>query len=224
MSRSRKDAEAVQDAATGLSIRTVPMGPLETNAYLLARGAEALIVDPGGDPSGVLALLRAEGLTLRQVLCTHLHFDHIYGNRALATATGATILAGADDEFLLASELGGGGFMGFPPVERFDYQPLQPGPTTFLGLECQVLATPGHTPGSLTYVFPEAGVAFVGDVIFYRSVGRTDFPGGDQQVLLDSIRQRIFTLPDATVLYPGHGPHTTVGDEKKNNPYAGMFV
>ncbi len=205
-------------------IRVFPLGMLQTNCYLLTRGERALAVDPGGDPGPLLEFLRDRNLVLDRILNTHLHFDHIAGNAALARATGAPILASEEDRFLLETELGGGGFMGLPVVETFDFTPLVVGETEFLGLPCLVLPTPGHTPGSVTLHFPGLAAAFVGDLIFQRSVGRTDFPGGDMKALQESILKRIFNMPPETALYPGHGPATTAGDEKTHNPFFGAMT
>lgn len=202
-----------------MHIQTFTLGPLGTNGFLASSGERAVFVDPGGDPGPVLAALGAGRLTLEAILITHLHCDHIYGCAALARATGAPVLAGQDDAFLLDTELGGGGFMGLPLVEPFEFAPLAPGPAQFMGLPCTVLATPGHSPGSLSFHFPDQGLVFVGDVLFRRSIGRTDFPGGDTDVLLTAVRQRLFTLPPATVVHSGHGPATTVGDEMAHNPF-----
>lgn len=97
------------------------------------------------------------------------------------------------------------------------------GETSFGGMACRVLETPGHTPGGVSLYFPAEKLVFTGDALFYRSMGRTDFPGGDHAVLLRSINDVLFTLPDSTVVYPGHGPATTIGDERKNNPFCGEF-
>jgi glyoxylase-like metal-dependent hydrolase (beta-lactamase superfamily II) len=202
-----------------MNVTTLVLGPLGTNTYLCSRNGEAVVVDPGGEPSEVLERLRADDLKLTHILITHLHFDHIYGCRALAEATGAPVLAPKNDASLLDTEVGQGGVMGLPTVEPFDFQPLEPGVHRFIDLECRVLPTPGHTPGSVTYYFPEAGRAFVGDLIFWRSVGRTDFPGGSSETLAESVRTQIFTLPDETVLHPGHMQETTVGEEKNHNPF-----
>lgn len=202
-----------------MNVDHLPLGPLGTNCFICSVDDEALVVDPGGEPSEVLALLRTRGLSLKHILVTHLHFDHIYGCAALARATGAPILASSEDAFLLETEIGGGGMMGLPRVEPFDFTPLAPGKREFLGQECRVLATPGHTPGSLTFYFPQHGRAFVGDLIFRRSVGRTDFPGGSTETLTDSIEREIFTLPPETLLHNGHGPDTNVGDERNHNPF-----
>ena len=206
-----------------MSIRNFNLGPLETNCYVLYDKAYALAVDPGGDPEEVIHFLKAKQLTLLVILNTHLHFDHILGNAALHAATGAPIRTPEGDAPLMQSELGTGGMWGFPKVPVFESSPLPEGEHSFGPFLCRVLHTPGHSPGSLCFVIPEEHAAFVGDVIFYRGVGRTDFPGGDTEVLLRSIRTKIFTLPDDTRLYPGHGLPTTVADEQRNNPYCGIF-
>jgi len=202
-----------------MHVETYPLGPLQTNSYLLAQGKAALAVDCGGDPGPMLARIRSQDLALSHVVLTHLHCDHIYGAAALAKATGAVILAAEEDRPLLQTEVGGGGFMGLPRVTLFDFLDLPAGETTFLGLACRVLATPGHTPGSRSLYFPEAGALFSGDLLFNRSIGRTDFPLGDHEALMRSVRELIFTLPPETVVFSGHGPETTVGDEREHNPF-----
>lgn len=202
-----------------MDIKTFPLGPLQTNCYVLANGSEAVAIDPGGDPEAVLAYLKDNGLTLTHILNTHLHFDHTYGNKALSEATGAPILCSREDLYLLDSWLGKGGDMGLPVIEMYEYQTIEPGESTFAGTKCTIFPTPGHSMGSLTFYFPDAGAAFVGDLIFYRSIGRTDFPGGDMDVLRQSVVDHIFTLPPETLLLSGHGPETSVGDEKNHNPF-----
>lgn len=202
-----------------MRITSYPLGPLETNCHVLDHEGLALAVDPGGDPAEVLDFLRAQKLALKHILVTHLHFDHIYGCARLAEATGAPVLAPAGDAYLMDLELGRGGVYGFPVVEPFASQPAPLGQAEFIGLACRCLATPGHTPGSISYYFPQAGAAFVGDLIFYRSVGRTDFPGGSSAQLKESVQRHIFTLPDDTVLYSGHGLETSVADERTHNPF-----
>ena len=196
-------------------------GPLETNTYLVADRAagEALVIDPGGDPAEILAFLANERLTCRLIVNTHGHFDHISGNRALKSATGASLLVHAEDLPLLTEAASHARFFmmraeNSPPADVLlaDQDVVRVG-----SVELRVLHTPGHSPGGITLVAP--GVAFCGDLVFYGSVGRTDLPGGSEKVLLDSIRRHIMTLPDDTVLYPGHGPDTTVGLEKRQNPF-----
>lgn len=202
-------------------IRAFVTGPLETNTYLVADRAvgEAMVIDPGGDPGEILAFLAAERLRCRHIVNTHGHFDHVSGNRALKSATGASLLIHEGDvpmlsvamaqarHFLLHAE-------NSPQADILlaDQEELRIG-TALL----RVVHTPGHSPGGITLV--AKGMAFCGDLVFHGSVGRTDLPGGSERVLLDSIRRHILTLPDDTVLYPGHGPETTVGLEKRQNPF-----
>jgi glyoxylase-like metal-dependent hydrolase (beta-lactamase superfamily II) len=202
-----------------MQIKTYALGPLQTNGFLLANGERAVFIDPGGDPSAVIKDLEAGGLKLESILNTHFHVDHILGNKALAEATGAQILANPDDAYLLETEIGAGGFMGLPKIDDFDYEHVSEGEREFIGLDCKVLATPGHTRGSVSFYFPEAGAVFTGDLIFKRSIGRTDFPGGDMGTLTSSVREKIFALPPDTVIYSGHGPETTVGEEANHNPF-----
>lgn len=206
-----------------MTVKTMPLGPLETNCYILSHEGRAVVVDPGGDPAPLLEYLEKEGLTVEAILNTHLHFDHTYGNKALAEATGLSVQASKEDAPLLDQELGRGGMMGLPTVPEYEYSPLEAGEAEFAGMQCSIFATPGHSNGSLTFYFPEAGCAFVGDLIFYRSIGRTDFPGGSLETLKASVEKHVFTLPDETVLYPGHGPETSVGDEKNHNPFFSSF-
>lgn len=202
-----------------MTVKTIPLGPLETNCYVLSHNGKAVVVDPGGDPGPLLEYLEQEGLTVGAILNTHLHFDHTLGNKALSDAVGVSIRASERDRPLLDTELGRGGMMGLPDVDEYEFTALEPGQTEFCGMPCSIFATPGHSDGSLTFYFPDAGCAFVGDLIFYRSIGRTDFPGGSLEVLKQSVKDHIFTLPADTILYPGHGPETSVSDEHNHNPF-----
>lgn len=204
-----------------MKISTFPLGPLQTNGFVLQHAGRAVAIDPGGNPKPMIDALK--GATLEHILVTHLHFDHIYGARALEKATDAVILASKDDLFLMDTEVGRGGMMGLPLVQEFEFEPLEAGEAEFIGLPCTVLSTPGHTPGSLSFYFPDAGAVFAGDLLFYRSVGRTDFPGGSADALEKAVREKIFTLPPETVVYSGHGQSTTVGDEMNHNPFFAGF-
>jgi glyoxylase-like metal-dependent hydrolase (beta-lactamase superfamily II) len=204
-----------------MRVFTFTLGALATNCYLCVEPdvKEAVAIDAGERPEPLLAALRQEGVRLTHILVTHLHADHICGAGALAAATGAPILASPEDAFLQHSLQGRGDGRAYPPVPPFDFEPLSPGKRLVLGQPLLVLDTPGHTPGGLSFFFPRAGAVFVGDALFRGSVGRTDFDAGDGPLLLRSIRERLFILPDATVVYPGHGPATTVGQEKIGNPF-----
>lgn len=191
------------------------LGPLATNSYLLHNGKEAVMIDVGGEPHEVLKYLKEKGLALKEILVTHMHFDHVLGVTALAEATGAAVRANSRDSYLLGEQ-----GMGFPAIPKdFKYSGLDEGKIEVLGQECLVLSTPGHTQGSLSYYFPELGALFCGDVLFYRSVGRSDFPGGNTETLMNSIRNKLYTLPDETTVYPGHDLETSIGGEKSSNSF-----
>ncbi|MDR0827796.1 MAG: MBL fold metallo-hydrolase [Desulfovibrio sp.] len=206
-----------------MQIVDFPLGPLETNCYVIHTESEAVAVDPGGPPDSVLKYLDRKKLSLTHILLTHLHFDHTYGVAHLAANTGAAIFGPEADRFMLNTELGGGGW-GMPSVERFEYKTLDEGDISLLGTVCTVLTTPGHTPGGLSFYFPDLGAVFSGDTLFYRSIGRSDFPGGNHNTLCSSIRGKLFQLPDNTAVYSGHGPATVVIDEKRKNPFVGAFT
>ncbi|MDR1945851.1 MAG: MBL fold metallo-hydrolase [Desulfovibrio sp.] len=206
-----------------MQVAVFPLGPLETNCFLIHTDGEAVAVDPGGDPAPVLRRLGDRKLRLTHILLTHLHFDHTFGVAPLAKATGAAVLGPEADRYMLAGEMGSGGTWGLPRVEHYDFSAIVPGDMDLLGTVCRVIATPGHTPGGLSFYFSNLGAVFSGDTLFYRSIGRSDFPGGNHAVLCASIREKLFKLPDDTMVYSGHGPVTTIGAEKRSNPFVGMF-
>ena len=204
-----------------MKVHTYPLGPLETNCYVVVNGSEAFAVDPGGDPAQIVRFLKQNGLRLIAILNTHLHFDHIEGNAALAKATDAPIYLHKDDLFLLDAAYGRR--YGFPETEKFEYQTLDAGEITPAGLRITVIHTPGHSPGSLSYYLPDHGVLFSGDVLFYRDTGRSDLPGGSRPILEnETIRGKLYTLPDQTLVYPGHGQSTNIGEEKRENGWVKM--
>lgn len=203
-------------------LRTIPVGITQTNCYLV--GCEetqaGAVIDPGGNPKRILREIEESGLDVRYVLNTHCHFDHMGANAEIVAATGAQ-LALHPAEIPVLKARGGASIFGvsvkespMPDVELEDGQELAVGTLTF-----HVLHTPGHTPGGGTFYLPEEGVAFDGDVLFSSGVGRTDLPGGDWETLMHSIRHVLFELPDETVIYSGHGPKTTIGREKRSNPW-----
>jgi len=208
-----------------MKIHVLPAGPIETNAYLLtdaARG-EAVLVDAPGDIWPLVApLLAAEGCKLVELWLTHGHWDHMQGVGPVLRASGAKVSAHLADKILL--ETPGVMEVFLPSAIRLEAVKVdrwvgQGDVIEALGRKWEVRHVPGHCPGSVLFWSAEDGVAFVGDAIFNGGVGRTDFPGGGMPILERSIRSQIYTLPDATVLYPGHGPETTVLHEKQTNPY-----
>lgn len=207
-----------------MSIATFPIGPLSTNCYIINAGSDAVAIDVGGDPAPMLEYLLEHKLLLNAICLTHLHFDHLFGVADLAAASGAPVYAPIGEDDIKDTEMAKGGIWGLPQVKPFEAKPLAPGQISFGALECQALETPGHTPGSMSLYFPKEKVVFVGDVLFYRSIGRTDFPNGNHQQLLASIHEKLFTLPDDVEVYPGHGPATSIGNEKKHNPFCGEFA
>lgn len=206
-----------------MPVATFPLGPLQTNSYLIHNAAQAVAVDVGGEPAPMIEYLTAHKLALAAICLTHRHFDHMYGVAELAGNTAAAVYAPAGDESLADTESGRGGIWGFPLVPPFESLPMPTGKTSFGGMDCQVLETPGHTPGGISLYFPDEKLVFTGDALFYRSMGRTDFPGGDHAALLRSIKDVLFSLPDETQVYPGHGPATSIGDERRSNPFCGEF-
>jgi glyoxylase-like metal-dependent hydrolase (beta-lactamase superfamily II) len=205
-----------------LIVETLPVGPLETNCYLVGCEQTRLgaVMDPGGDAAVILSAVERHGLTLKVILLTHAHFDHIGGLAELAEATHAQVALHPGDLPLLRAQ-GGAAMFGIfvRPSPEPDWA-LSDGQVIKVGtLRLNVLHTPGHTPGHVTFYEPTAKAAFDGDVLFMQGIGRTDFPGSSYKQLMDSIRNKLFALPDDTTLYPGHGPATTVGDEKRSNPF-----
>jgi glyoxylase-like metal-dependent hydrolase (beta-lactamase superfamily II) len=207
-----------------MEIHALPAGPIETNAYLLTAAArgEAVLVDAPHDVlPEVQALLRKTGCKLVALLVTHGHWDHT-GDAARVQQTGVPLYAHEEDRLFIehpeVMELFARPGLRFDPA-KIDRVVAQGSTFELLGETVEVRHVPGHCPGSVLFYFRGSGVAFVGDAIFAGGVGRTDFPGGGFEMLAHSIRTQIYTLPDATALYPGHGPETDVATEKESNPY-----
>jgi hydroxyacylglutathione hydrolase len=222
---STLESTAMPVQAPGMKVHTLPSGPIQTNAYLLADpvGGKAVLVDaPEGIWERVEPLLRKEGSVLSELWLTHGHWDHTQGAAEVVRRSGALVRAHRADRVLIETPEVMAAFTG-PGVR------LNPvGVDAWLeagsrlegaGLEAEVRHVPGHCPGSVLFYFAGAGAAFVGDALFEGSVGRTDFPGGDFELLERSIRGQIYTLPDETLVLPGHGRPTRVGLEKRGNPY-----
>ena len=215
-------------AGSECRIEVVESAPFAENAYVLWRagGREALVVDPSFDVDSVLGRLDREGLALAAILNTHGHADHIAGNAGIKEIfPDAPLIIGENDAYLLADPVanlstGFGVELVSPPADRT----VTHGEIIQLaGLAFEVREIPGHSPGSVVFICREFSPAFVigGDVLFAGSVGRTDLAYGDGPLLLAGIRSRLFDLPDDTRVFPGHGPPTTIGRERKTNPFVG---
>ena len=203
-------------------LKTLVVSPLQVNCYIVGceQTKEVAVIDPGDNVDSILMALADQQLKVQYIINTHEHFDHVGGNKRLKEVTGALLLAHAQANNEITNISSRAAVWGMqaedsPPADRL----LEEGDQVDVGetLSLQVLYTPGHSLGSISLVTD--GAVFVGDLIFSGSIGRTDFPGGDYQTLIDSVRKKIFTLDNDTIIYPGHGPATTVGREKLSNPF-----
>jgi hydroxyacylglutathione hydrolase len=207
-----------------MHVHVIPSGPIETNAYLLTETSqgEAVLIDaPGGIWAQVEPILARDQLTLRELWLTHGHWDHTQGGAEVVRRTGARVRAHCDDRMLIETPEVMNVFLRGLTLEPIGVdQWVGDGETWSLwGRTVEVRHVPGHCPGNILFYIADAAWAAVGDAIFAGSVGRTDLPGGSMAVLERSIRDKIYTLPAATRLHPGHGPATTVATERATNPY-----
>lgn len=204
-----------------MRVTSFPLGPIETNSYILDDGTSALSIDVGGDPAPILEFLAKEKLTLLATIITHQHFDHLYGVHALQEKLGTPCYCPKGDAPIEETESTKGGLWGLPKVPDFKKDYLPDGEDAIGPFHFKILPTPGHTPGGVSFYFPDAKCVFTGDSLFYRSMGRTDFPFGDHEKLIKGIRENLFTLPNDTTVYPGHGPQSNIGEESLENPFIG---
>lgn len=202
---------------------TFPVGPLRCNCTLLANleTREAIVVDPGDEVTDILARLAKRQLTLKQIIVTHAHIDHIGGAAQLKRATGAPVIFNQQDLPLVAMLDAQAAWLGVAMPEKVtpDESAEEALAVGVPGLEAGVIHTPGHTPGSICLYFPKQELLLAGDTLFAGSVGRTDLPGGNSHDLLRSIHTRLMPLPEKTLVVPGHGEETTLGEERENNPF-----
>ena len=204
-------------------VKTLAVGPIMANCFVLGceNTAEAAVIDPGDEPDRILATLADNNLTVKLIINTHGHFDHVGANRKLKEATGAPILIHALDTPMLSQLAGSAAAWGMvaensPPPDR----EIEDGDQVNFGnITLTVLHTPGHTPGGIS-LYTDTEV-FVGDTLFAGSIGRTDFAGGSFETLKNSIQQKLFALNEDLVVYPGHNNPTTIGTEKRTNPFVG---
>lgn len=210
-----------------MTVKTFTFNPFQENTYLVYDDTkEAIVIDCGCiidyEKKAFKQYIADNELNIVKVINTHLHLDHQFGNRFLFETYNIAPVAHAEDEFLLENVKSQGAMFGIPLKEEAqtlsgyieDYQIFTFGSTSF-----KALHVPGHSPGSVAFYFENENAVFVGDVLFKSSIGRTDLPKGDYATLIRSIQNRLLPLPDSTIVYSGHGPTTTIGEEKVNNPY-----
>jgi hydroxyacylglutathione hydrolase len=204
-----------------LIIKELAVGPLMANCFICGcpNTKDAVVIDPGGDADMILRALAEEALTVKYIINTHGHFDHVSANGEMKDATGADILIHPLDAPMLQSLSSNAAFFGIsvensPPCD----QTIEEGDTVSFGeITLSVIHTPGHTPGGIS-LFTN-GIVFVGDTLFAGSIGRTDFPGGNFNTLISSIQTKLFKLDDTVKVLSGHGPETSIGREKRYNPF-----
>ena len=206
-----------------MDVRMFTVGPVQENSYLFRRegSGRALIVDPGDEADRLLRAIDELGVELDGILLTHTHFDHVGAVAPVAEATGAEVWVPEIEKPVLADIMSFVPWPGFGPYESYDAEHTLSGgeKLELADFEIDVLFTPGHSPGHVTFSIPDEQVLFSGDVLFQGSVGRTDLPGGDWPTLLESIRSLVDHLPEDTTVHPGHMGLTTLGAERASNPF-----
>jgi len=208
-----------------MQVDCIALGDFATNCYIVREteyAKECLIIDPGFSPEPLIEILQQNNWKPQRIILTHGHCDHIAGVKVLRETFGSLpVSISTGDQTMLTNDKENlawmtGGLLKLDEPEDI----LNPGDIIKLGdLELKILPTPGHTPGGISFYCEKTSIVFVGDALFAGSIGRTDFPNGDTDALLNGIREQIFTLPEQTTVYTGHGPATTVGAEKKTNPF-----
>lgn len=201
----------------------LPVGPLGCNCSVIGdeTSREAMVIDPGDDIEQIQAILQRHGLTVKQIVITHAHIDHIGGAAKLKRLTGAPVLLNANDQMLLKMLDVQASWLGMRPPENTAIDAgLNTGDKVRAGsIVAEVLHTPGHTEGSICLYFAAEKKLIAGDTLFAGSIGRTDLPGGSYKKIMASLHGPVLALPDATLVVPGHGPMTTIGAERESNPF-----
>ncbi len=204
-------------------LETLVVGPLAVNCYILGDEStrQGIVIDPGGDENEILEALNHYGLQLKTIIDTHGHFDHVDANQPLKEATGASIAIHEADAAMLAKPSAEAMFFtgNRLRLSTADILLKEGDILSFGNYRLKVLHTPGHTPGGISLVMEGNTLVYVGDLLFQGSIGRTDFPGGSFEDLINAVKTKIFALGDNYTVYPGHGPVTTVGQERQYNPF-----
>ena len=210
-----------------MKIKTLSLGPLGTNCYIVSDKKNALVFDPGGDAEQIVDYLKKEELNLEAIVLTHAHFDHIGGVDYLRKEYDVKVyMHEKESDWLENPDLNRSILFLGPDAGIKTNKPeelLQEGEYELGNFKFEVAHTPGHSPGSISFIFKEHDCVISGDVLFHHGIGRTDLPGGSIEELATSILNKLYTLPDNFVVYPGHGTSTTIGIEKSTNPYTNQF-
>lgn len=220
---SPQPAPPESDPAKTLFLRTMPVGPLRCNCTIIGNKTtgEAIVIDPGGDADRILATLAEQNLRVTRIVHTHAHFDHFLASGDMQAQTGAPLCLHKEDHFLweqLAMQCQMFGFE-FKPVPPPDHWLEHEEELPLSGFDGKALFTPGHTPGSMSFLFEQAGVLVAGDTLFRGGVGRTDLWGGDFATIEKSIKTQLYTLDERLRVVTGHGLSTTIGEEMRHNPF-----
>ncbi len=204
-----------------MHVDTITVGPFASNCFLIGNSnKEALLVDPGDDADSIIEHVRSGQWNVRAILITHGHIDHVHGLAEVHRACPVPIaMHPTDAQWAFSEQNQMPPYYGVPEAPPSIERTLAEGQSwTDIGYTYQIMELPGHSPGHVGFYFPDEAIIFSGDVLFECGVGRIDLPGGDGSTLSQTL-QRMATLPDETIVYCGHGPHTTIGDEKRHNPY-----
>ncbi len=197
------------------------LGPIGTNCYIVYDKGKALLIDPGAEPDKIAEFLEREGLKVQAILLTHAHFDHIAALDEIRETVDTDVYIHenelswlSDPQMNGSSKLIGNEIVMKPAEFTFKMGPMEIGDFHF-----EVIHTPGHSPGSVSFLFDQNEFIISGDVLFYHGIGRTDLPGGNMAEIEATIQNKLYQLKESLTVYPGHGPHTTIGEEKQNNPF-----
>lgn len=216
-----ENIEQIFNGGLIMIFKSMSLGPLGTNCYIVHNVNDAIVIDPSGDPEKIIKYLNDKTLTPKAILLTHGHFDHIGGVDQVRNYYDINVYIHEEESAWLENPKLNGSllFMGSEIKTKSAEHYLTPGKLQIGTISFDIIHTPGHSPGSVSFIFHEQEHVISGDVLFNRGIGRTDLPGGDIKQLEQSIRNDLYKLPESYIVSPGHGPETTIGNEKQNNPF-----